>query len=446
MENEKEGFPITAIREIKILKELNHENVIKLLEIVIGTDEASKGSVYLVFEFMDHDMAGLMDSAAGTQITEEQIKCYFKQLLEGLFYLHKNNILHRDIKASNLLINNNGILKLADFGLARPISESEQGKYTNKVITLWYRPPELLLGAEQYGAAVDMWSAGCILAELLSPKKEPLFQGKTEPSQLELIFMMLGTPSDDLWPEGRLLPWWKNMKPKVQSKSKLREKHPDCSEHALDLLEKLLSLDPKQRMSASEALDHKYFWTEPFPCDPRKIPNFPSCHEYTTKKRKQRVHEQQKNLSGLGSGSGGVGNASGPLKRMKVDQDSTAGRYPYAQNQAQVPPALPGNYNRNPYNNRRPNNANRYDLDSSFQGSVRGNGPPERRSSTGSDFGGGGSSRPLHTRGGYGSSGVPAAPAASVPPPPPANPPPRPPHASGPPPKGPAMRGTRGQI
>ena len=143
MDNEREGFPITAIREIKILKILNHKNIVCLKEIV--TSKASeynhgKGSIYMVMEFADHDLCGLTD--AGIRFTEAQIKCYMKQLLEGLAYCHKNRILHRDIKGSNLLITNEGQLKLADFGLARPFDDNNRA-YTNRVITLWYRcaPP-----------------------------------------------------------------------------------------------------------------------------------------------------------------------------------------------------------------------------------------------------------------------------------------------------------------
>jgi cyclin-dependent kinase 12/13 len=296
MKNEKDGFPITAIREIRILKELDHKNIIKVKEIVTGKpDEENEdiGSFYLVFEFMDHDMAGLLES--GVAINEDHIKCYFKQLLEGLHYLHSNNILHRDIKTSNLLINNKGILKLGDFGLARPISESDPGKYTNKVITLWYRPPELLLGAEEYGTAVDMWSAGCILGELLSPEKRVIFPGNTEADQLDKIFKLIGTPTDEIWPDAKLLPWYKSFKPTKQYKSRLREKYKHVGENALELLDNLLSLDPKKRYSASDALESKYFKAETRICDPSQLPSYPSSHEYTVKKRKQKGLDAPKN-------------------------------------------------------------------------------------------------------------------------------------------------------
>jgi len=160
----------------------------------------------MVFEYMDHDLTGLLERP-GTKFSVAQIKCYMKQLLTGLYYCHKNHILHRDIKGSNLLIDNKGILKLADFGLARPYTTNEGANpLTNRVITLWYRPPELLLGAQAYGPAVDMWSAGCIFAELLHGK--PILPGKDELEQLDLIFKLCGSPTMENWPEAHGLPWY----------------------------------------------------------------------------------------------------------------------------------------------------------------------------------------------------------------------------------------------
>ena len=170
LEGEREGFPITAIREIKILKSLNHDNVINMKEIVTSKN---KSSIYMVFEYMDHDLTGLA-GREGIKFSVPQIKCYMQQLLTGLNYCHLNNILHRDIKGANLLIDNNGVLKLADFGLARSCALENSRALTNRVITLWYRPPELLLGTQAYGPAVDTWSAGCIFAELLLGK--PILQ------------------------------------------------------------------------------------------------------------------------------------------------------------------------------------------------------------------------------------------------------------------------------
>ncbi|XP_021887090.1 cyclin-dependent kinase C-2-like [Carica papaya] len=278
MENETEGLPVTAIREIKILNELDHENVIKLKEIVTSPgrrrdeqgrpdDSKYKGGIYMVFEYMDHDLMGLY-KRPGVRFTVPQIKCYMKQLLTGLHYCHIHQILHRDIKGSNLLINNEGNLKIADFGLARYLPPNDRGNLTNRVITLWYRPPELLLGATKYGPAVDMWSVGCIFAELLNWK--PILPGKDEPDQLNKIFELCGSPDENNWPGASLTPWYDNLKPTRPMKRRVREVFQHFDSLALDLLERLLTLDPSQRICARDALDADYFWADPFPCDPKR--------------------------------------------------------------------------------------------------------------------------------------------------------------------------------
>lgn len=302
MDNEREGFPITAIREIKILKKLHHENVIKLKEIVTspgpekdeqGRPEGNKykGGIYMVFEYMDHDLTGLADRP-GMRFSVPQIKCYMRQLLTGLHYCHINQVLHRDIKGSNLLIDNEGNLKLADFGLARSFSNDHNANLTNRVITLWYRPPELLLGATKYGPAVDMWSVGCIFAELLHGK--PIFPGKDEPEQLNKIFELCGAPDEINWPGVSKIPWYNNFKPTRPMKRRLREVFRHFDRHALELLERMLTLDPSQRISAKDALDAEYFWADPLPCDPKSLPKYESSHEFQTKKKRQqqRQHEE----------------------------------------------------------------------------------------------------------------------------------------------------------
>lgn len=301
MDNEKEGFPITAIREIKILKKLHHENIIKLKEIVTSQgpemDEQRKpdgnkynGSIYMVFEYMDHDLTGLADRP-GLRFTIPQIKCYMRQLLTGLHYCHINQVLHRDIKGSNLLIDNEGNLKLADFGLARSYSNDQNANLTNRVITLWYRPPELLLGATKYGPAVDMWSVGCIFAELLNGK--PILPGKNEPEQLNKIFELCGSPDEINWPGVSKIPWYNKFKPARQMKRRVREVFRNFDRHALDLLDKMLTLDPNQRISAKDALDAEYFWTDPLPCDPKSLPKYESSHEFQTKKKRQQQRQNE---------------------------------------------------------------------------------------------------------------------------------------------------------
>ncbi|XP_073044626.1 cyclin-dependent kinase C-1-like isoform X2 [Primulina eburnea] len=298
MDNEKEGFPITAIREIKILKKLEHDNVIKLKEIVTSPgregvgqgnpdDNKYKGSIYMVFEYMDHDLTGLADRP-GLRFSIEQIKCYMKQLLTGLHYCHVNQVLHRDIKGSNLLIDNEGNLKLADFGLARSFSNDHNANLTNRVITLWYRPPELLLGATKYGPSVDMWSVGCIFAELLYGK--PILPGKNEPEQLNKIFELCGTPDEVNWPGVSKIPWYNKFKPARQMKRRTRELFRHFDRHALELLENMLVLDPAKRISAKDALDAEYFWTDPLPCDPKRQRKKGSSSDKTKKLPKDRSY------------------------------------------------------------------------------------------------------------------------------------------------------------
>lgn len=247
----------------------------------------------MVFEYMDHDLTGLIDQP-GIRFTVPQIKCYMKQLLTGLHYCHINQVLHRDIKGSNLLIDNNGILKLADFGLARSYSADCQ-QLTNRVITLWYRPPELLLGSQKYTQAVDMWSVGCIFAELLYGR--PIFQGKTESDQLNKILELCGSYDESNWPGVSKLPnyaQFKNVKPQ---KRKLRDTFKSFDRHALDLVERMLTMDPSKRITAKDALDAEYFWTDPLPCVPSSLPQYETSHEFQTKKKRQQQRQQQEELA-----------------------------------------------------------------------------------------------------------------------------------------------------
>lgn len=289
LENERDGFPITAVREIKILRQLNHKNIVNLIEIV--TDKTNvlefrrdKGSFYLVFEYMDHDLAGLLLSGE-VKFSENNIAHIMHQLLEALTYCHRNDFLHRDIKCSNILVNNDGQVKLADFGLARLTSSSDKERpYTNKVITLWYRPPELLLGEERYGKAVDIWSCGCILGELFT--KEPMFRGATELAQLEKIFIVCGSPTLSSWPDVRNLRDYPNYKPKNNHPRRLREDYSRLPPAALDLLDQILQLDPNKRLSAEAALEHSWFKSIKF--EPANLPRDCDWHEMSAKKERQR--------------------------------------------------------------------------------------------------------------------------------------------------------------
>jgi len=174
MHNEKDGFPITALREIKLLKLLKHQNIVRLDEVAVEHDKKQKDGkkrsiMYMVMPYMDHDLCGLLENPS-VHLTESSIKCYLLQLLEGVRYLHDKKILHRDMKAANLLINNKGILQIADFGLARHYDEpapvagrgggEARREYTTLVVTRWYRPPELLLQLRKYTTAIDLWGVG----------------------------------------------------------------------------------------------------------------------------------------------------------------------------------------------------------------------------------------------------------------------------------------------
>ncbi|KAG2489155.1 hypothetical protein HYH03_012381 [Edaphochlamys debaryana] len=299
MDTEKEGFPITAIREIKILSSLSHPNVVNLREIVrseIHKNNNFKGSIYMVFDYAEYDLTGLMESQKYNFI-ETQVKCILKQLLKGLAYCHSNGVLHRDLKASNILIDMRGTVKLADFGLARPFNAENEAGFTNRVITLWYRPPELLLGAVKYGGEVDMWSVGCIFAELLTGK--PLFPGKDDLDQMDKIFQIMGAPTEHTWPGVTTL-GLKNYKNVVLDKynrqHRLRETirqkagGKQIGEGAVLLLEKMLCLDPKRRISAADAVMDPYLWTDPMPCEPQQLPCRGSGHEFTMKKRRNDQH------------------------------------------------------------------------------------------------------------------------------------------------------------
>ncbi|KAJ3035650.1 serine/threonine protein kinase, CMGC, CDC2/CDK sub [Rhizophlyctis rosea] len=267
MHNEKEGMPITALREIKLLKKLRHPNIVTLKEMAYseGNRQAKQqGRLYMVFEYMDHDLTGLLDNPQVT-FKPEHVKCYMKQLLEGTSYLHKNGILHRDMKSANILVDNKGHLKLADFGLARSWDKDAPNvRLTPTVVTRWYRPPELFMLTDKYTETIDMWGVGCVFGEIL--KRRPILAAE-ESEQLEKIFELMGTPNDTNWPGWRDYPLFSG--PAAPSyaprPSSLHMKFPShhYDPQTVSLLEALLRLDPKQRISAEAALKHDYFLTEP---------------------------------------------------------------------------------------------------------------------------------------------------------------------------------------
>lgn len=250
---------------------LNHPNIVKVKEVVVSP--SNMFAIFSVMEYCTHDLAALLDSMK-TPFTQSEIKCLMWQLFQGMEYLYDNFIVHRDLKLSNLLLTEDGSLKIADFGLARLLGvyhhSIKEPALTPNVITLWYRAPEIILGSVNYDFSVDMWSAGCIFGEFLAHK--PLLPGKSEMEQLGLVSDLLECPiSRETWPDAAQLPLYRTLvrEPMIRySKSVgsvaevLRYKFPHnypLSNATSSLLAKLLSLNPKKRPIPKEAIKHDYF-------------------------------------------------------------------------------------------------------------------------------------------------------------------------------------------
>eukprot|EP00357_Protocruzia_adherens_P011629 CAMPEP_0114991002 /NCGR_PEP_ID=MMETSP0216-20121206/11117_1 /TAXON_ID=223996 /ORGANISM="Protocruzia adherens, Strain Boccale" /LENGTH=458 /DNA_ID=CAMNT_0002354255 /DNA_START=340 /DNA_END=1714 /DNA_ORIENTATION=- len=295
---DKEGFPITSIREINILLSLKHENIVNVKEMVVGS---TPDKIFMVMEYMDHELKALLEGLK-RPLSQGEIKCLMKQLLQAVAYMHSQWVLHRDLKTSNLLLNNRGILKVCDFGLARKYGDPIR-PYTRTVVTLWYRAPELLLGSKTYGPAIDIWSVGCIFAELLL--REPFLPGRGELDQLEKIFKLLGTPTEDTWPKWQSLPYATRIKFKKYNVNRLRDKFPRTSytgdmyltDMGLDFLQRMLWYCPEDRISAEDALKHPWFKENPVAVDPALMPTFPGMNEKSrdvlNKRRKRSLDEEQ---------------------------------------------------------------------------------------------------------------------------------------------------------
>ncbi|CAG7938848.1 unnamed protein product [Penicillium salamii] len=268
LEAEDEGVPSTAIREISLLKEMQDPNIVQLLNIV----HADGHKLYLVFEFLDLDLKKYMEAlpvsdggrgkplpdgfkaGATLGLGDAMVKKFMAQLVEGIRYCHSHRILHRDLKPQNLLIDRDGNLKLADFGLARAFGVPLR-TYTHEVVTLWYRSPEILLGGRQYSTGVDMWSVGAIFAEMCTRK--PLFPGDSEIDEIFKIFRVLGTPDEEIWPGVTSFPDYKATFPRWKRPNV--EIVPGLEDAGCQLLESLLEYDPAHRLSAKQACAHPYF-------------------------------------------------------------------------------------------------------------------------------------------------------------------------------------------
>lgn len=258
--NPEEGAPSTALREISFMRELSHPNIVKLIEVI-----HTPHSLGLVFELLQHDLKHLLDArrAQKKPFSVAQIQSVMYQILSGLAFCHDRKILHRDLKPQNLLLSAEGQVKLADFGLARGFGIPVNA-FSSEVVTLWYRPPDILLGSTSYTTPIDMWSVGCIMAELLL--LYPLFPGKNNQDQVRRIFKVLGTPSMELLnylTNGTGIPEWIGSFPFYEPIS-WEQLFPTLPPSGLNLIARLLDYRPTMRISAKEALEHSFFDDLPF--------------------------------------------------------------------------------------------------------------------------------------------------------------------------------------
>ncbi|XP_027088344.2 mitogen-activated protein kinase homolog NTF6-like isoform X1 [Coffea eugenioides] len=259
-----------TLREIKLLTHMDHENIIKIKDIIRPPEKEKFNEVYIVYELMDTDLHQIICSPQA--LTEDHCQYFLYQLLRGLKYIHSANVLHRDLKPSNLLLNANCDLKICDFGLARTTTETDY--MTEYVVTRWYRAPELLLNCSEYTTAIDIWSVGCILLEIF--KREPIFPGRDYAQQLGLIVELLGSPDDEDLGFLRSENARKYVKKlPIFPKKPFSHKFPDVSPVAIDLAERMLVFDPSKRITGTPpvegALNH------PFLSSLHEINEEPTC-------------------------------------------------------------------------------------------------------------------------------------------------------------------------
>lgn len=288
----RHGANPSALREIKALQALHHKNVICMYD-VYSADE----HIHMVLEICPLDLDTVIKHRT-IFLKEQDIRSYFRMTLEGLQYCHNNFVLHRDLKPENLLIGRDGVIRLGDFGLAKSFPTS--GKMTSAVATIWYRAPELLFGAEKYSAAVDVWGAGCIFAEMML--RVPLFQTteESEIQQLQRIFNVLGTPSTENWPDVEALPQYVifDKRDPLKLRDLIVEQYRQ-PETAYELLSSLLMLDPKRRVSCGDALNSSFFAPGNASTPPAELP-----HGQLMKMAKANVSQQMPGAMERGMSSG----------------------------------------------------------------------------------------------------------------------------------------------
>jgi cyclin-dependent kinase 12/13 len=270
--------------------------------------------VFMVFEYLEYDLTGVLETPE-IRLTQDHIKSWSQQLLGGTHFMHINKVIHRDLKASNLLINRRGELKIADWGLARSWN-SEMKRLTNKVITLWYRPPELLLGCIDYTPKIDMWSVGCIIAEMF--RRSGFLKGANEATQLDLIFRTCGTPTEENWPDvDKRCRQWKNFKPgpgdevfpsRLAEALKAQLPNPKwMTDQAIHMISRLMELNPDTRWSAEQALDAEYFFENPIVKPANNLSMkfaVASVHEMDCRKRYEQKMAERKAQMQLGMANG----------------------------------------------------------------------------------------------------------------------------------------------
>jgi len=264
-----DGIDFSALREIRFLQEIKSPYIMELLDVFFHQDKSSFNNikyVYLVYEYIQTDLEKIILDRK-VSLTNSDIKVYLQMLLKGLKILHNNWIIHRDIKPGNLLVSSEGYLKIGDFGFSKKYAEPETMRFSPNVVTIWYRSPELLYGADIYGPGVDIWSAGCVFAELML--RSAFFGGDDVFDQLSKIFYILGTPTTNDWNGMELLP---NFVPFTKVDGiPLKSIFINRDDSGLDLLVKMLKYDPRVRITSDDALRHPYFTAGESPTLPENL-------------------------------------------------------------------------------------------------------------------------------------------------------------------------------